>query len=79
VLNHVTFDISAENHPDVLARIVLLLHRLAVHIRGLTTKRPKRSRTMHITVEVAARGDQTDRIAASLLTLVCVVSVKKRT
>jgi len=32
----VTLDVVAVNHPEVLARIVTLLHDLTVDVRGLT-------------------------------------------
>jgi len=78
VLNSITFDVRAQNDADLPARIVLLLHRLAIHIRALTTRRPKRWPTMHMTIEIGASPEQTDRISASLSKLVYVVSVKKR-
>jgi hypothetical protein len=52
MLSCVTFVISAENHPDVPARTVLLLHRLAIHIRVLTMIRPGRSQKMRMTIHV---------------------------
>lgn len=36
--------VSAENHPDLLARTVLLFDGLAIHILALTTIRPERFR-----------------------------------
>jgi acetolactate synthase small subunit len=78
MLNSVTFDVSAENHADVLARIVMLFHRLAVPIHGLTMKRPKEWRRMSLTIEVEADADRAERIRAHLLKIAQVVSVKRR-
>jgi acetolactate synthase small subunit len=78
MLNSVTFDVSAENHADILARIVLLLHRLAIPIHGLTMKRPKKWRRMSVTIEVEADPECTERIRANLLKIARVVSVKVR-
>jgi acetolactate synthase small subunit len=78
MLNPVTFDVSAENHADVLARIVLLFHRLAIPVHGLTMKRPKQRRRMSLTIEVEADADHAERIRAHLLKIVQVVSVRKR-
>lgn len=79
MLKFVTFVVTAENHPDVLARAVLLLHRLAVPIRALTMIRPERStRRIHMTIHVKADPARASRIAASLLKIVQVISVESR-
>lgn len=78
MLKFVTFVVTAENHPDVLARAVLLLHRLAVPIRALTMIRPERSARMHMTIHVKADPARAPRIAASLLKIVHVLSVESR-
>lgn len=74
MLNPVIFDISAENHPDVLARVVMLFHRLATPIQALSMKRPKNSKRMKLRVKIEADAGHADRIAASLLKVVPVIS-----
>jgi len=53
MLKPLTFVASAENHPDLLARMVLLFHRLAIPICKLTM-RPVDPSHLHIRVEVLA-------------------------
>jgi aconitase B len=54
MLKFVTFVVTAENHPDVLAPAVLLLHRLAIPIHALTMIRPERSSgRIHMTIHLA--------------------------
>jgi acetolactate synthase small subunit len=78
MLNCVTFVVAAESHPDALARTVLLLHRLAIHIRALTMIRPERSRRMRMIIHVELHPARAPRIAASLSKLVHVLSVETR-
>jgi acetolactate synthase small subunit len=75
MLKALTFVVSAENHSDLLARAVLLVHRLAVPTYGFTMKRPKDSPSMRMTIEVLAEPEQVDRIAANLSKLVHVVAI----
>jgi|HubBroStandDraft_1064217.scaffolds.fasta_scaffold299311_2 acetolactate synthase small subunit len=79
MLKFLTFVVTAENHPDVLARAVLLLHRLAIPIRALTMIRPERSARMHITIHLKLEPARAPRIAANLLKIVHVLSVEART
>lgn len=76
MLKSLTYVIAAQNHPDLLARTVLLLHRMNIPIHGLIMKRPQGLPAMHITIEVLAHPEQTDRIAANLAKLVHVVSIE---
>ncbi len=78
MLNSFTLDVFVEDSPDVLARIVMLLHRLAIRIRTLVMKPPKTSGRMRIIIEVESDADVVDRISVSLLKLVHVVSVETR-
>ena len=78
MLKFVTFVVTAENHPDVLARAVLLLHRLAIPIRALTMIRPERSLKMHMTIHLKVDAACAARITASLSKLVHVLSVEAR-
>jgi acetolactate synthase small subunit len=73
-----TFVIYAENHPDLLARTVLLLHRLAIPIVGLVMHRPEHSARIRITIDVLALPDQSERIAENLAKIVHVVWVQTR-
>ena len=76
MLKRFTFVVSAQNHPDVLARIVTLLHRLAIPIEALTMKRPKGRGRMNVIIEVEPDSNRPERIAESLLKVVQVISVK---
>ena len=79
MLKFVTFVVTAENHPDVLARAVLLLHRLAIPIRALTMIQPERSsRRIHMTIHLKIDPAHAPRIAASLSKIVHVLSVESR-
>jgi acetolactate synthase small subunit len=79
MLKLVRFVVTAENDPDVLARAVLLLHRLAIPIRALTMIRPERSNgRMHMTIHLKVDPTRTPRIAANLSKIVHVLSVEAR-
>ena len=78
MLRGVTFVVSAENHPDLLARAVLLLHRLAIHILALTTIRPERFQKMRMTIHVELDTSHAPRVAANLSKIVRVLSVETR-
>jgi acetolactate synthase small subunit len=79
MLKFVKFVVTAENQLDVLARAVLLLHRLAIPIRALTMIRPERSARMHMTIHVKVDPVRAPRIAANLSKIVHVLSVEPRT
>jgi len=74
MLKPLAFVVSAENHPDLLARTVLLFHRLAIprthHAApgGIAAHAHHASRSPH--------PDQSERIAANLGKLVYVVWVE---
>jgi acetolactate synthase small subunit len=76
MLISVTYMVTAENRHDVLARVVVLLHRLAVPIDALTVKRSTKSRTLLITLKAEVIAGQVERIAENLLKLVPVTSVE---
>jgi acetolactate synthase small subunit len=78
MLKSLTLVISAQNDPNLLARTVLVLHRLAIPIHGLTMQRPKGSARMRVTIDVLAEPQASNRIAANLAKLVHVVSIKTR-
>jgi acetolactate synthase small subunit len=78
MLKPVTFVIYAENHPDLLARTVLLLHRLAIPIVGLVMQRAEHSPRMRMTLDVLAPADQSERIAENLAKVVHVDWVQTR-
>jgi len=75
-VERVTFVIRAENRADLLARVVLLFHRLNLEIDALYMVRRRSSETMRMTVTVEAKPDQAARIAAHLYKVVQVTSVK---
>jgi acetolactate synthase small subunit len=76
MLKELTFVISAENRPDLLARTVMLLHRLHIPVHSLTMQRPVEAPRMRITLEVFADFERSDRIAAQLAKIVHVVSIE---
>jgi acetolactate synthase-1/3 small subunit len=71
----VTFVIEAENRADVLARIVMLFHRLNVEVEALYMVRRGGSETLriHVTIEVNEEGCR--RMEANLYKVVDVSSV----
>jgi acetolactate synthase small subunit len=76
MLKSLTFVVTAENHPDVFARSVLLLHRLAMPIRALTMIRPEDSARMQITIHLKVDPVRLERIAANLSKIAHVLSVE---
>jgi hypothetical protein len=76
MLKKLTFVISAENHSDLLARTVMLLHRLHTPVLGLVMKRPVAASCMRITLEVLAEAEPPDRIAAQLAKIVHIISIE---
>jgi acetolactate synthase small subunit len=78
MLKTLSFTISAENHPDLLARTVMLFHRMAIPIYGLTVQRPMDSSNMRMVIAVLADPAKSERIVASLGNIVDVLSVETR-
>jgi acetolactate synthase small subunit len=70
------FVIQAENRGDVLARVVLLFHRLNIEITALYLVRRRASATMRMTVTVEADRDRAVRLEAHLYKVVQVKSVR---
>ena len=75
-VERVTFVIQAENRADVLARIVLLFHRLNVDVEALYMVRRRGSETMRISVTIQADRERSRRIEANLYKVVEVICVK---
>src|SRR6266853_3498350 len=75
-VSRVTFVIQAENRGDVLARVVILFHRLNVEIAALYLVRRRASETMRISVTVEADRERAKRMEAHLYKVVSVISVK---
>ena len=71
-----TFVIQAENRADVLARVVLLFHRLNIEIAALSVARRRESETMRIQVTIEAGQDACQRIEAHLYKVAQVRSVR---
>jgi acetolactate synthase small subunit len=71
----IRFAILAENHPDVLARVVMLFHRLNIEIRVVSIDRTQGSPTTRLRVTVEGREEQADRLQAQLRKIVQVHSV----
>jgi acetolactate synthase small subunit len=65
-MKRVNFVIEAENRAEVLARLVLLFHRLNVEIRALSMERRRDSETMRLRVTIEGEPDQVLRIEAHL-------------
>lgn len=66
----VRFEITTENTPNVLHRVVMLLHRLQVEIHAVSMVRRERAETTRIFVTTLAQGEKVPRIKASLSKLV---------
>ena len=75
-VKRVTFVVQAENRRDVLARVVLLFHRLNVEIDALYMVRRHSSETMRVSVTAQADRERSQRIQANLYKVVSVTSVK---
>ena len=75
-VERVTFVIQAENRADVLARIVLLFHRLNVEVEALYMVRRRGSETLRIQVTIEANEEGRRRMEANLYKVVDVSSVK---
>jgi acetolactate synthase small subunit len=76
MLNRVTYLVTAQDHPDVVPRAVMLLHRLAVPIGSLRVERPRKSPVLRLTIEAEVIAGQADRIAENLMKIVYAESVK---
>jgi hypothetical protein len=72
----ITFSIAAEHQADLLARLVLLFHRLNVGIHGLSMVRKRDSATMHLGVTVDVEEGHGRRLEAHLYKLIHVRSVR---
>jgi acetolactate synthase-1/3 small subunit len=72
----VTFVVTAENRADLLARLVLLFHRLSVEIHGLSMTRKRTSMAMRLNVTVEVEIEHARRIEAHLYKVVEVRSVR---
>ena len=75
-LERVSYLIKAENRADVLARVVLLFHRLNIDIDALYMVRPRHSETMRMSVTMQFSREGSRRIEASLYKIASVTSVK---
>src|SRR5258708_36952572 len=75
-VSRVTFVIQAENRGDVLARVVILFHRLNVEIAALYLVRRRASETERIRVTVEADRERAKRMETHLYKVERVVYVK---
>lgn len=75
-VEQVVFIIKADNRPDVLARVVMLFHRLNVEINALSMLRRRGSGAMRMKMTVEAERERAVRIEAHLYKVVHVRSVK---
>jgi acetolactate synthase small subunit len=78
LVKRVTFVIKSENQAGVLARVVLLFHRLNVPIEALWMARTRGHKTMCMRVTVDADEDHARRMEAHLSKVVEVRSVETR-
>jgi acetolactate synthase small subunit len=76
VADRVTLVVRAENRGDVLARVVMLFHRLNFDIEALCMVRAPQAETMRIDVTVQADRERARRIESSLYKVVDVRSVE---
>jgi acetolactate synthase regulatory subunit len=72
----ITIAIEAEDRADLLARIVLLFHRLNVEIHALSMERKRASKTMRMNVTVEAERGHACRMEAHLYKVVQVRAVE---
>jgi acetolactate synthase small subunit len=73
--NSILFDVTAENYPDVMARVVLQLHRLAIPVLELSIARKENCSSMKVQIQVDADSDRIERIEEKLLNLAQVLCV----
>jgi acetolactate synthase regulatory subunit len=78
LVNCVIFVIEAQSRADVLARIVLLFHRLNVEIQAVSMARRRGSETMRLRVTVEVEQKHALRLEAHLYKVVDVRSVEVR-
>lgn len=71
----ITFEIQAEDCPDVLPRVVMLFHRLNIEIQALYMVRRAASRTTRLNVTIEADPTTYSRLEATLYKIVQVRSV----
>lgn len=71
----IAFVIHAENRPDVLARVVMLFHRLNVEILGIRMERKTSAKRMGLSVRVQGEAESSRRLEAQLCKVVHVHSV----
>jgi hypothetical protein len=75
-VDRVTFVIRAENHPDALARVVMLFHRLNIDIDALYMARRREWRSLLMTLTTHGNTELARRLEANLYKVVSVRSVK---
>lgn len=75
-MNRVIYVVTAEDHPDVVPRTVMLLHRLDVPIGSLLVERRAKSPLLELTIEAEVIAGQAERIAENLMKIVYVMSVQ---
>jgi acetolactate synthase small subunit len=76
LMKRVVFVVQAENRADLLARIVLLFHRLHLEIYAISMLRPRGSETLRLRVKIETAPDRARRIEAHLYKIVEVRSVR---
>lgn len=75
-VERVTFVITAQNRADVLARVVLLFHRLNVEIEWMHLARRRGTEMMRLSIRVTAESEHAYRLEAQLYKMVQVSSVR---
>ena len=68
--------ITAQNKPDVLARVVMLFHRAAVHIDAIRMPARRKRSELQITICVNGQQAQSQRMATILEKVIDVLSVE---
>jgi acetolactate synthase small subunit len=71
-----TFTIRAGNSGDVLARVVMLFHRLNIEIAAVEMRRRARTSRMSLKISVLADTDDISRLETQLYKVVHVSSVE---
>lgn len=75
-VERVTFVITAQNQADVLARVVLLFHRVNVEIEWMHLARRRGTEMMRLSIRVTAESEHAGRLEAQLYKMVQVSSVR---
>ncbi len=71
-----TLLVEAEDKPDVLARVVMLLHRRSIIVLSFSMRPSEHLGAVHMAITVQVDQTQAERAVANLYKLVNIISVE---